>query len=183
MVLANPEFTRQLRQFADRDAFKKVCHLTAKQELQQRGLKYAVRLVVHTYEEFPRGKDVQEFLDTAILRVMEEHPLVEVMRHLEWTVDVLFRLFGDGALIAPDERHEGIAARFSLRAFEEIAVGLSRNKEKISALQNPDKFVRDKIAGFWKQSDVAEMSASGLRGTVRIQRSVPFGTGWFDPSA
>jgi hypothetical protein len=93
-----------------------------------------------------------------------------------------FPPLGAEALIAPGERHEGIAARFSLRALEGIAVGLSRNKKTISALKNPDKFIRDKIAEFWKQSEVAEMSASGLRGTVRIQRSVQFGATWFDPS-
>ena len=105
------------------------------------------------------------------------------MQRLEWTVDVLFRLLGAEALIAPEDRHAGIAARFSLRALEGIAVGLARNKDKISGLKNPDKFIRDKISGFWKQSEVAEMSASGLRGTVRIQRSVPFGAAWFNPSA
>ena len=114
---------------------------------------------------------------------MDEHPVAEVMQRVEWTVDVLFRLLGDDALIPSEERHEGIAARFSLRALEGIAVGLSRNKEKISALTDADKFIVDKIAEFWKQSKVAEMSASGLRGTVRIQHSVQFGESWFDPDA
>jgi Protein of unknown function DUF262 len=183
MVLADAEFTRKLRRLADGNAFKQVFHLTPEQELQQKGLEYAVRLVAHSYKEFPKGLDVQEFLDKAILEIMDEHPVEEVMQRAEWTVDELFRLLGAEALIPPEERHEGIASRFSLRALEGIAVGLSRNKEKISTLPEAGKFIMDKIAGFWKQNDVAEMSQSGLRGTVRIQRSVPFGASWFDPDA
>jgi hypothetical protein len=183
MVLANAEFTKQLRQFADRQAFQKVFRLTSDQKLQQEGLEYAVRLIVHTYEEFPKRLDVQEFLDQAILKVMEERPAEEVMRRLEWTVDVLFRLLGGDALIPPEDRHAAIAPRFSLRALEGIAVGLARNKEKILALPEADKFVMEKIAEFWRRPEVAAMSASGLRGSLRLQRTVPFGAAWFDPDA
>jgi hypothetical protein len=50
-------------------------------------------------------------------------------------------------------------------------------------LNDPDKFLATKIMEFWKQPRVADMSASGLRGTVRIQRTVPFGIAWFKPNA
>ncbi|CCJ06114.1 Hypothetical protein BN69_0663 [Methylocystis sp. SC2] len=48
---------------------------------------------------------------------------------------------------------------------------------------NPDQFVKDRIEGFWRERQVAEMSASGLRGTVRLQRTIPFGAQWFNPNA
>jgi len=183
MVLANPEFTRQIRMFSDRDDFQKIFRVTADQRLKQDGLEYAVRLVVHTYEEFSKGTDVQAFLDQAILRVMDEHPVDEVMERVGWTIEALWRLFGADALIPPEDRHEGIAARFSLRALEGIAVGLARNKNGILALPDPDRFIRDKVIEFWKQPDVPWMSTPGLRGTVRLQRTVPFGTNWFAPDA
>ncbi len=86
-------------------------------------------------------------------------------------------------MIPPEERAEGIAARFSLRALEGIAVGIARNGDAISSLDDPDSFVREKVELFWQQEQVVEMSATGLRGTVRIQRSVPFGEEWFNPNA
>jgi Protein of unknown function DUF262 len=183
MVFSNAAFTARLRKLADEDAFKKVFHVTAEQELQQKGLEYAVRLIVHTYEDFPRRRDVQEFLDTTILKVMEEHEPDEVLERVNWTVTTLFRLLGVDALIPPEDRHEDIASRFSLRALEAIAVGLSRNKERIAVLRDPDDFIKAKISEFWMKPEVSEMSAAGLRGTVRIQRTVPFGELWFNPGA
>jgi hypothetical protein len=126
---------------------------------------------------------VQEFLDSAILEVMDEHPVRKVMELVEWTVALLHRLGGEDALVPPEERHESVAQRFSLRALEGIAVGVSRNMEKIRALRNPDKFVSERIASFWTQDAVATMSGGGLRGSVRLQRTVPFGMSWFDPDS
>jgi hypothetical protein len=126
---------------------------------------------------------VQEFLDQAILRVMDEHPEEEVMEKVG-TIEVLWRLLGVDALIPPEDRVDGIAARFSLRALEGIAVGLARNKDAILALPDPDTFIRKKKVGeFWMQPDVPWMSTPGLRGTVRLQRTVPFGAKWFNPDA
>jgi hypothetical protein len=182
MVLANPTFTKRLRQIAEGKNFKTIFRVTDEQQRRQEDLEYAVRLVVHTYKDFSRGQDVEEFFDSAILRIMEEQPVDEAMQPIEWTVDQLCRLFGANAFIPPDDV-TGIAPRFSLRALEGIAVGIARNKDSIAALSDPGKFITTKISGFWRQPEVSEMSASGLRGTVRIQRTVPFGTRWFNPNA
>jgi hypothetical protein len=183
MVLANPDFTRRLRAFADQEDFKQVFHVTEDQALKQGNLEYAVRLVALSYVDFPQGRDVQEFLDSAILEVMDEHPVRKVMERIEWTVAVLHRQGAEDALVPPDERHTSVAQRFSLRALEGIAVGISRNMEKIKTLRNPDKFVGDRIASFWTQEEVANMSGGGLRGSVRLRRTVPFGMSWFAPDA
>src|SRR5260370_38509631 len=63
----------------------------------QKDLEYAVRLFVHTYEEFPRRRDVQEFLDQAILKVMSEHECDDVVRQIGWSGETLHRLFRDRA--------------------------------------------------------------------------------------
>jgi hypothetical protein len=70
-----------------------------------------------------------------------------------------------------------------LRALEAIAVGLARNKSAIIAQVSADDFVRERIGNFWQQPQVFDMSASGLRGTVRLQRTIPFGEQWFKPDA
>ncbi|WP_284943604.1 DUF262 domain-containing protein [Acidisoma cladoniae] len=183
MVLANPAFTKRLRLFSDQEEFQKLFRITSDQKLKQDGLEYAVRLVVHTYEDFSKGTDVQEFLDQAILRVIDGHSEEEVMERLGWTIDILWRLLGADALIPPEERAAGIAARFSLRALEGIVVGLARNKDSILALPSPETFIREKIGEFWKQPEVSWMSTPGLRGTVRLQRTLPFGAKWFNPNA
>jgi hypothetical protein len=183
MVLADADFTNKLRRFVQREDFQKIFRITEDQKKNQKDLEYAVRLVVHTYEEFQQGRDVQEFLDQAILIVMDEHNSDEVLRQTGWSVETLHRLFGDRALIPPEDRPAGIAPRFSLRALEGICVGLARHKDAILATEDPDGFVRAKVDGFWHQPEVADMSSPGLRGTVRLQRSVAFGSRWFNPDA
>jgi hypothetical protein len=183
MVLANSEFTKLLRGFAQRKDFQKIFQITEEQRKNQQDLEYAVRLVVHTYEEFPKGRDVQEFLDQAILKVMGERSSEVVLTKIGWSVETLYRLFGERALIPPEDRPTGIAPRFSLRALEGICVGLARHKDAILATVDPDGFIKAKVGDFWRQPEVADMSAPGLRGTVRLQRSVAFGSRWFDPNA
>ena len=114
---------------------------------------------------------------------MSERNRNDVLRQIGWSVEILYRLFGDRALIPPEDRPVGIAPRFSLRALEGICVGVARNKDAILATEDPDRLVRGKVEGFWHQPEVAEMSSPGLRGSVRLQRSVAFGSRWFNPNA
>lgn len=183
MVMTNRAFVQKLKHFSTREDFRKILQVTDDQKNNQKDLEYAVRLVVHHFYDFPKGRDVQEYLDQAILNIMEERDVNDVLKPVGWSIETLHRLLGDKALIPPEERQEGIAPRFSLRALEGIAVGLSRNRNAILALENSDEFVRQKVADFWMQPEVAEMSAAGLRGSVRLQRSVPFGSSWFNPNA
>lgn len=183
MVLANPDFTQLIRQFAQREDFKSLFQITVEQEGSQKDVEYVVRLIVHTFADFDRTLDVQEFLDMAIVNILTTNDQNEVMITITWLVETLHRTFGARALFPPVDAAGAVAPRFSLRALEAIAVGLARNKNAIMALGDADEYVKDRITAFWQQPQVPDMSASGLRGTVRIQRTVPFGAQWFNPNA
>lgn len=181
MVLGNADATNRIRQVAKTQEFVDIFNLTDDQKLKQRDIEYAVRAIVHTAEDFGSDADVQEFLDRGIARVIVDRDPNDVIDTVTWSVATLHRLFGKNALMPHDESYEGIAKRFSLRALEGILVGVARNQEKIQELDDPDAFLRERVNRFWRDSDVAELSASGLRGTTRIQRTVPFGEQWFSP--
>lgn len=183
MVLANAEVTRLMREFCATPAFSDIFRLTDEQRKVQRDLDYLVRVIVHTVSDLPRGSDVQEFLDHVILRTLAEPGATDALETAEWTINSLHRAIDAEALIPAEDRLEGIAPRFSLRALEGIVVGIGRNRTAIENMPDPDAFIRGRVAMFWQQPQVAEMSAAGLRGTVRIQRSVPFGAEWFNPNA
>lgn len=181
MVLADPEFTRRVRLYSENDNFREMFRVSEDQRKSQKDIEYLVRLVVHTVIDFGRGMDVQEFLSHGILKVISDEKQNTSLDSVAWMVEVLSRIMGNDALIPPDERAAGIAARFSLRALEGIAVGVARNQQAISELDDPDQFVCNKVEQFWLQPEVVDMSATGLRGTVRLQRSIPFGAAWFNP--
>lgn len=183
MVLANAEFTQAIRQLAQRNDVNGIFQITDEQKASQRDVEYIVRMIVHTFVDYDRSLDVQEFLDAAIVGILTERDRDDVMQTITWTLETLFRILGDRALIPPQNAGEGIANRFSLRALEAIAAGVARNRAAIMAQADPDRFVKEKIESFWQQPQVADMSASGLRGTVRLQRTIPFGAQWFNPNA
>jgi len=180
MVFANQTFTQRLRDFVAQESFQRIFRVTRDQRRHQKDLEYAVRLLAHLYEDLPPKKDVQEFLDDAILKVIVERNLDEAMDSVSWTITSLYRIFGNDALMPAVEAMEN---RFSLRALEGVAVGIARNRASIVDLSNPDAFILRKVEEFWEQPQVAEMSSTGLRGTTRIQRTVPFGAAWFSPDA
>jgi len=182
MVLANGEFTQKIRQLAQTELVEKIFSLTPDQKNAQRNIEYIVRVIVHTYIDYDNKLDVQEFLDSSIVDILTTKAPEEVLGTVQWAIEILFRLFGDRALFPTEDALEGVASRFSLRALEAIVVGLTRNHLQILALPDPDDFVRNKVRDFWTQPDIASMSASGLRGTVRIQRTVPYGELWFKPN-
>jgi len=183
MVLANSDLTQAIRQFAQRDDVKGVFQITDEQKGSQKDVEYIVRLIAHIFADYDRNLNVQEFLDAAIVDILTGAYQSEVLQVITWTVETLHRLLGSRALLPVQNANENIANRFSLRALEAIAVGIGRNKAAIMAHAGPDEFVRQRIESFWQQPEVAEMSASGLRGTVRLQRTIPFGEQWFNPHA
>jgi hypothetical protein len=182
MVLADSEFTRAVREFAETKEFLEMFSISQDQRENQTHVEYVVRLIVHSWQDLPSGMDVQDFLNHGILEIIERGKHFEVLNTVRQIVDLLQKALGEKALIPPEERADGIAQRFSLRALEGIAVGLARNADEISKLDDAPAFVRERVKTFWTRQEVVDMSASGLRGTVRIKRSVPFGQWWFDPN-
>lgn len=183
MVLANQEFTKAIRELAQTENTASIFQISGSQKEKQRDIEYIVRLIAHTFVDYDTSLDVQEFLDTAIVNVLSNQDQDDVMQTASWTIEILNDACGGNALIPSADAPEGIAGRFSLRALEAIAVGIARNRESIIALPAPKQFISEKIKTFWHQPEVTEMSASGLRGTVRLQRTIPFGAQWFAPDA
>ncbi len=183
MVLADPEFTRRVRRFAEEEEFNRMFRISEEQRKSQKDIEYIVRMVVHTEIDYEKGRDVQEFFSHGILSVISNKHQYDSLETVSWVIKTLHRILGPDALIPPEERADGISARFSLRALEGIAVGIARNRHAIQQMDDPDTFIRERVEQFWQRQEVVDMSATGLRGTVRIQRSVPFGQSWFEPDA
>jgi hypothetical protein len=93
------------------------------------------------------------------------------------TFNLLNQAYGVDAL----RRFQGgvPSGRVGLAAFEGVAVGIAKNIANIQKKANPVAYVRQRINEFWLAPDVQNFFVAGLRGTSRIQRTVPFGAMWF----
>lgn len=185
MVLADGNFTQCLKEIAGRQEVQALFGVTNEQHRTQRDLEYLVRLIVHTFVDYSTKMDIEEYLSTGILEVIERGCQQDAIEMVSWVIDTLRKVGGDGALLSAENHIEGVKAgrRFSLRALEVIGVGIAKNRYALAAKVDLEAFLRKKIADFWVNPIVADLSSAGMRGTTRIQRSVPFGATWFNPNA
>lgn len=183
MVLADRDFTQNLRRIIATDDFKRLFNVTPEQHQRQKDLEYLVRLIVQNYVAYSPEMDIEEFLSSGILSVIEAGQQADAIDTANWVIRTLLRVGGEEAMLPPDDRVAGIARRFSLRALEVIAVGIAKNRASLEATVDSDEFIRQRIADFWKHPIVTDLSSSGMRGTTRIQRSIPFGEQWFNINA
>lgn len=175
MVNSNyAEFMHRLADFAD---FRTVLAATEDQIEKQRHMEYVSRFLVHTYIDFPGGVDVEQFIDEGIVMLATAGETRAADETFKGTFRLLKKSFGKNALRRFQNGAPG--GRVGLAAFEVIAIGIARNFERIQRKSDPVDFVERRIKAFWTAPAVEDFFAAGLRGTIRIQRTIPFGTRWF----
>jgi hypothetical protein len=179
MIMVNPHYYQTVKQSAERDKFKEVIGVSEDQVEKQRHLEFATRFLVHSMIPYDGALDVEEYIDEGIQQLCHLGDTAHAASLLDRTFDILFNVAQGGALRRyHGGRHSG---RIGLVALEGIAVGVAKNIDAIQALPDPQEFVRDRMQNFWQQPEIGTFMSQGLRGTSRIQRTVPFGEQWFRP--
>ena len=142
-------------------------------------MEFAVRFLVHSYVPYDGTLDVEEYVDEGIVKLAGAGNGPEAARLINTTFRLLDAVAGKDALRRFENGHH--TGKVGLVGLEGIAVGVAKNLDAILALKSPHNFVREKIRAFWDQPQAANFTSPGLRGTTRIQRTVPFGKAWFRP--
>lgn len=179
ILMVNAPYFRAIKASAETDNFLAVTGLKDAQIEKQRHIEMAVRLLVHTFREYDGKLDVGEFIDEGIVSLATEGDIVKATSTVGQTIDLLHQAAGGNSL----RRYDGGAhsGRVGLVGLEAIAAGVARNLADIQRLPNPAQFVKDKSEAFWGQADVVNFVSPGMRGTTRIQKTIPFGSEWFKP--
>jgi len=179
-VMVNSELFRALRQLSHHPSFTTMVQSTEEQKKRQRDLEYAMRFLVYRYIPYDGKKDVEEYIDFGVIQIAERALYTDaVEKNFKDTFDLLHRALGADGL----KRYSaGFSGRVGLTGLEVVAVGASFNLDQIVALDDPVKFVRQKVHDLWGLEDVDNFSRPGVTGTQRIQKSIPFGKDWFQPS-
>lgn len=177
IVMVNPNYAQFVRDLANEQSFRVVLSASEDQIEKQRDMEYATRFLVHTFIDFDGMLDVEEFIDESIVRLASEGETANAGHIFRRTFSLLREAYGQDAL----RRFTGPApgGRVGLAAFECIAVGVARNLRHIETKSDPVGYIRDRIVALWASPEITGFFASGLRGTSRLQRTIPFGTAWF----
>jgi hypothetical protein len=179
MLMVNEQFFRNVKNEAERPPFTEVVDVSAEQREKQRHMELAVRFLVHTQVPYDGALDVEEYIDEGIVEIASAPTVGAVINIMRRTFEILHESAGRDALRRFDGvRHIG---KVGLVGLEGIAVGVAKNLVAIDALPNPIVFTQQRIRDFWAQPELTGFISPGLRGTTRIQRTVPFGERWFRP--
>jgi len=179
MLMINKPYYHAVKAAAEDPIFQKILAITEEHTERQRHMELAVRFLVHAYVPYDGTLDVEEYIDEGIVELAKAGDHVEAAGLIKRTFALLHSVCGNDALRRFDDGHHG--GKVGLVGLEGIAVGIAKNLDAILALGSPQDFVRQKIQDFWSQPQTANLTSPGLRGTTRIQRTVPFGEVWFRP--
>jgi hypothetical protein len=140
-------------------------------------MEYISRLLVHLRVPYDGRLDVEEYINEGIIAQAEQGLDNATAADIREAFRVLNEAYGDNALRRfQDGQPRG---KVSLVAFEVIAVGVAANIAAILQRPDPVVYVRDRIAALWQSPESDQFFSAGMRGTTRIQRTVPFGRTWF----
>lgn len=179
MLMVNRDYFLAVKSVAESEPFQRVINVNEEQRERQRHLEFAVRFLVHTLVPYDGSLDVEEYIDDGIIRLATAGDTRQAREIVEHTFGLLDRAVGSNAL----KRFESgrYIGRVGFVGLEGIAVGVAKNISSIRGLASPEDFVCKKIELFWAQRETEDFISPGLRGTTRIQRTVPFGEAWFRP--
>lgn len=179
ILMVNGEYYRAVKRAAELRPFQIVVSITDEQIERQRHMELAVRFLVHAYVPYDGKLDVEEYIDEGIVQLAEENDHAAAENLIDQTFTLLNNAAGADALRRFENGHH--TGKTGLVGLEGIAVGVAKNIRAIIALPAPEEFVRRRIRTFWTQPEAENFTSPGLRGTTRIQRTVPFGEAWFRP--
>ena len=177
-MISEPYF-KLVKSLADYEPFRTVIAASEEQIERQRHMEYASRFLVDMYVPYDGKHDVEDFIDEGMIQLAGKGVIQNTEKRFKKTFDLLHKAFGADTLRRMDEgKHQG---RVSLAAFECIAVGIGKNLDYVTSQPDPVKFVRARVQKFWTKKELPKFFAPGLRGTIRIQRTIPFGEKMFAP--
>lgn len=181
ILMISGEYFRAVKNAAEQPAFRTVTSVSEEQAERQRHLEMAVRFLVHVNVPYDGRLDVEEYIDEGIVNLAQAGNHARASDQINRTFQLLEEVAGNNALRR--FQNGGHLGKVGLVGLEGIAVGVAKNLDAILALGHDAAraFVKEKLQSFWSQPQSANFTSPGLRGTIRIQRTVPFGEAWFRP--
>jgi hypothetical protein len=177
VIMVNKEFAIFMRSLANYKPYRTVLAASSDQFEKQRDMEYVSRYLVYLYQEYDGKLDVEEYINSGIVYIATQNDREKAGCAFNATFDLLNNAFGNKALRRFINGKP--VGKVGLVAFEGIAIGIAKNITKIQKKPNPINYIRKRVEEFWKQNEVKNFFAAGLRGTIRIKRTIPFGMEWF----
>lgn len=179
LFMLNKGMFRRMKQLAYDDRFINIMKPSDRLTENQAMLDYLTRYLVFIHVDYNKAWDIEEFLDNGLVELSEEseEDIGDMLDTFEETLDLFSRIGEDNALRRfKDGRFQG---KVGQAAFETIFLGVAQNISSIQKKKDKKTYVLNRIRNLWPRADVMDFTRAGLRGTDRIQKTIPFGKDWF----
>jgi hypothetical protein len=176
-IMIDRRYAKFLKDLSDFPPYRAVLAASNEQIEKQRHMEYVSRFLVYTYIQYNGKLDVEEYIDDGMVQLATRNETKRAGKVFKDTFTFLRDAFGGDALRRiQDNSHTG---RVGLAAFECIAVGIAKNIDFIRSQEDPAEHIKQRTIKLWKQAKIDDFFTPGLRGTVRIQRTIDFGKKWY----
>lgn len=176
MVLVDQVRTSQLRQVADETNTIDLFRITTSQLSEQQNLDYVCRTLAHSTSDLTNEASIDEFITNKVNACLsnENFDLDNFLTKFRSVRDKLIELKGGDALRRyVGDRHIG---RVGKVAFEVIFMGIFVNFDHVYNKNQVNDFLNQQILQFWNDTvQLEDFTSAGLTGTVRVQRTIPYG--------
>ena len=180
-VMVNKKFYKWL---VKASAFKPFIATTSQTKIameKQTSVELVLRMVAFRYVAYDGRLDVHEYLDNALLQLARNTEIDwdNEMAHFEATFQLLESALADSAF---KRWHGGtFKGQFLMSLFEVVGYGVSQNLEAIKKHQNANEFISEKAKSLWAEETFNSNSGSGIKGTTRLPKLLPFAVEFFKP--
>lgn len=182
-VMINPGFHRWIVDRSVDPNFTECTAQTAFALEQQQGVELALRFFAFRNIEYQRGLDIHEYLDAALVEMAKNADFNRTVEEqvFNQTFTWLQEALGQNAF----KRWNGneFSGKFTMAAFEVVAVGVSKNIPALTDLTPVERsaFIVRRVQDLWGNENFQRNSGAGVRGTTRLSNLLTMGPDFFRP--
>lgn len=177
----NRDMFIRMREISRDERFIRLIQPSDRSSKTQAGLDFLTRYIVFVFVEYDKSWDIEEYLDNGIVELSNDPPGVvnNVLNDFVETLELIDSIKEPNIL----KRYKDgkFTGKVGQAAFETIFLGVSFNLSALKSNTSSKSFILRRAKELWQREDVQNFTKAGLRGTDRIQRTIPFGRQWFKP--
>lgn len=182
-VMVNKSLFDQLLSLSNDPNFVRTSAQTESAIESQASVELALRFLAFRNVTYSKGLDVHEYLDKALLDIASDDAFDAQGEDKAFraTFDYLNIALGDSAFKRWDGA--GFKGKFLMSVFEVLAFGVSKNLDKLDAMQPDDRseFIVRKAKELWDNDVFKSNSGGGTRGTTRLVNLLPMAEEFLKP--
>ncbi|WP_082487040.1 DUF262 domain-containing protein [Methylobacterium sp. Leaf89] len=179
IVMLNRDLFAEIKRLASDRRFKAIMQPSERGIETQALMDYVTRFLVFMFVDYDKRWDIEEYLNNGVIEIADEDGSnwQSLIKIFEETIDLVHST-GEPNILKR-YRNGTFSGKVGQAGFEAIFLGVAQNRKAILRKSNPGGFVLQRAKDLWTRAEVSDFTKGGVRGTTRIQKTLPFGREWF----